>query len=135
MKKFILTLTVAGLIVAITSLGKTEEMKGGMMMDKGMMGKKMMGGMMMHEMMEKKVVATSDGGIIVVTGSKLLKYDKDLNLIKEVEIKSDNQEMQNMMKMCPMMGKGMMGKEDGKEAPAGDDAQEQAEHESHHPEK
>ena len=47
-------------------------------------------------MMAKQMVATGDGGIIVLTGNKLLKYDKDLNLIKEVEIKMD----MKMMRKC-----------------------------------
>lgn len=33
------------------------------------------------------MIATSDGGVIVLSGPKLAKYDKDLNLIKEVELK------------------------------------------------
>lgn len=50
----------------------------------GMMGGgkgKMMG--MMHK---DSVVATSDGGVVVMAGPRLIKYDKDLNLIKEVEL-------------------------------------------------
>ena len=35
--------------------------------------------------MNKSVVPTSDGGIIVVGAGKIAKYDKDLNLIKEIE--------------------------------------------------
>ena len=42
--------------------------KSGMM---GMMGKGMMDG----KMMEKNVVATSDGGIVIVAGNKATKYD------------------------------------------------------------
>ncbi|MBP9855607.1 MAG: hypothetical protein KBD53_12130, partial [Candidatus Omnitrophica bacterium] len=61
---------------------KGKGMKGGMM-DGGMMGKGMMDGKMMgmcpmmQSMMQKQVVATSDGGIIVVVGNKITKYDKD----------------------------------------------------------
>ena len=54
----------------------------------GMMGENKMGmkgGMMMG--MHPTVVATSDGGVVVLTGGKLTKYDNGLNLIKEVEIK------------------------------------------------
>ncbi len=47
----------------------------------------------MSNMMKPKdkpyMVATSDGGVVILTGKKLVKYDKDLNLVKEVEIKSD----------------------------------------------
>jgi cytochrome c556 len=64
----------------------------------GGMAMKMMG------MMQKQMVATNDGGVIVLLGNKLIKYDKDLNLIKEVEVtteaelKIDIGSMQDMMK-------------------------------------
>ncbi|MCG8430228.1 MAG: hypothetical protein MJA29_03540 [Candidatus Omnitrophica bacterium] len=32
------------------------------------------------------LAATGDGGVVVLIGPKLLKYDKDLNLVKEVDI-------------------------------------------------
>ena len=90
--------------------GMMDGKKKGSMMGEGMMGKGMMGGMMMKSMMEKTIVATSDGGIIVSAGNKLTKYDKDLNVVKEVEIKMDmegmHKQMMDMMKNCPMM-KGM----------------------------
>ncbi len=110
------------------------------MMGKGMMGSKMMGMMgmcpMMQSMMQRQVVATSDGGIIVVSGNKLTKYDKDLNVVKEVEQKMDMEAMQKMMEnmksMCPMMGKMMSS--DGSKAEESKEsaAEEKAEHESHH---
>ena len=84
----------------------------GMMGDKGMMGKGMMGmcpmmGGMMKSMMDKSMVLTSDGGVIVLSGNKLTKYDKDLNVVKEVELKADMEGMQKMMSQmmekCPMM--------------------------------
>jgi hypothetical protein len=39
---------------------------------------------------EKKVIPTSDGGIIVVGSEKIAKYDKNLNIIKEIKLKPDN---------------------------------------------
>lgn len=128
----------SGLAIAQMKDGMGKEMMGkGMMDDKGgMMGMKGMHGMMMKAM-EKSVVATSDGGIVVVMGNKLTKYDKDLNVVKEVELKMDmeamKKNMDDMMKMCPMMGKGMkegMSEKDDDEA---SEADENAEHESHHP--
>ncbi len=60
---------------------------------------------MMHQMMQKEMVATKDGGVIVMVGNKLLKYDKDLNLKKEVKIKIDKDDMKSCMapkkKKCP----------------------------------
>jgi hypothetical protein len=67
----------------------------GEMMEKG----KMMG--MSPMMMGKSLVSTSDGGVVVLMGNKLQKYDKDLTLVKEVEIKMDMEAMKKMM--MPMM--------------------------------
>ena len=142
-----------------------EEMKGSMkegemegkgmmmgkgMMDKGMMGKGMMGddmmdaGMMkmmmnMHGMMMRSptMVVSNDGGVIVLTGSKLYKYDKNLNLVKEAEIKADMDcgmmgGMGGKKKMC-CPGKKMMGQDDAAaEGEAVQPAAEDAEHKSHH---
>jgi hypothetical protein len=77
-------------------------MKGAMMGQGKTMTKGPMQGMMMKKMMDISMVATQDGGVIVLAGNKLMKYDQDLNLVKEAEIKVD------MMKDCPMMiNKGM----------------------------
>jgi hypothetical protein len=95
------------------SVTKKEMMKSGMMANGEMMGKCPMHGMMMKGMMEKSMIAAGDGGVIVLAGNKLIKYDKDLNIVKEVEIKIDREAMQKnmmeMMKNCPMMKGGMMG--------------------------
>lgn len=143
----VLALTVAG--SAFAQMGKgmgmadKGMMKGDMMGNGEMMGGKMMSMMgmcpMMQSMMQKQVVATNDGGIIVVSGNKITKYDKDLNVVKEVESKMDMEGMQKMMEnmksMCPMM-KGMMG--DTKEVPSkantAADSTSADEHSSHHPE-
>ena len=74
----------------------------------GMMCKRMMH----HGMMEKsQMVATTDGGVVVKMGNKLLKYDKNLKLVKEVELNVD------MGHMYPMKGK-MMGGENGTPPPS-----------------
>jgi hypothetical protein len=93
--------------------GKQDESKE--MMGKGMMHKEMMEHrempmmcpmhtMMCQCMMHKEMVATQDGGVVVMVDNKLLKYDKDLNMVKEVELKIDMKEkqekMQQMMKEC-----------------------------------
>jgi hypothetical protein len=82
-----------------------------MMGKDGMMGRGMMGmgmgmcpvhTMMGQCMMSREIVATEDGGVIVMAGNKLLKYDKNLEFVKEVELKIDMQatqsKMQQMMK-------------------------------------
>ena len=160
MKKSLIAVAVVIIVgtsgFAIAQMDKGKEMmsdkagmmdgKGGMMgmMGKGMMDGKMMGmcpmmGGMMSSMMGKSMVGTSDGGVIVLAGNKLTKYDKDFNVTKEVELKMDMEGMQKMMDnmkgMCPMMGKGMkdgMSKKDDDDEAA--EAAEKAEHESHHPE-
>lgn len=77
--------------------------KGQMMMQgekKEMMNKDMSmmdGGGMMGGMMRRKVVATSDGGVIIVVGNLLLKYDRDLELVKKTTIKISDENMQQMM--------------------------------------
>lgn len=78
--------------------------KEGMMMGKEhMMGGGMCPGhMMMGKMMtECQMVATSDGGVIVKMGTMLMKYDKDLMMVKEVTMKVDTDAMmKKMMDMC-----------------------------------
>ena len=49
-------------------------------------GKMDMKGMMHHGMMEQKVVATSDGGIVIVRGNTITKYDRNLKLTNEVQM-------------------------------------------------
>jgi hypothetical protein len=97
----------------------------------GMMGSGMMRGRMMdsNDMMMQRgmgygmhpmsgmmggssLVATSDGGVVVLMGNKLIKYDKDLNLVKEVEIKIDWENWNKMMMQHHNM---MMGTSSGAE--------------------
>jgi hypothetical protein len=95
-----------------------QGMMGGGMMGGGMMGGGMMPmrGMMAQSMAESMshdaMVATSDGGVVVWAGGKLMKYDSGLNLTKEIELKVDyeamQQRMQKMMESMPMMRGGMM---------------------------
>jgi hypothetical protein len=80
-----------------------------------MMSKKMgmMGSCpMMCSMMAPTVTATSDGGIIIVAGNKITKYDAALTMVNEVERKIDREAMQKMMDsmgdLCPMMDKSQM---------------------------
>jgi hypothetical protein len=62
-------------------------------------------GMMMHGMMPRSLVETKDGGIVVMTGNKLMKFDKDLNLVREVALPIDTEIVQRMkthkMGECP----------------------------------
>jgi hypothetical protein len=93
-----------------------KEAQAGMMSRQGMMGQGEMWGMrdmMMGSMMDHSMVASGDGGVIVMIGDKLMKYDKDLNLVKEVQIAIDlnhmNEMMTKMMEMWPMHQGAMQG--------------------------
>ncbi|HBG26958.1 MAG: hypothetical protein A2Y10_12285 [Planctomycetes bacterium GWF2_41_51] len=39
--------------------------------------------------LQNQIVTNTDGGIIVLAGSRLLKYDRDLNLLRKVELDVD----------------------------------------------
>ena len=63
-----------------------QAMMGGGMGTMG--GRGMMGGHGMKGMMERPtMIATDDGGVIVLFGGKLAKYDNQLVLVNEVELK------------------------------------------------
>jgi hypothetical protein len=53
----------------------------------------------------KSLVATADGGVVVMCCNKLLKYDKNLVLVKEVEIKIVKECMQKKTGPCSMSEK------------------------------
>ncbi len=104
-------LLIVGAYLVSPALGKGWFQKG-----KAATGKQAMGMCPMHKMacqgmMEKKLVALEDGSIIIMTCGKLYKYDKDLNLVKDVELKKICEDtratMEEMkkecMEMCPMM--------------------------------
>lgn len=69
-------------------------------------GMGMMGPMMLNAMMPRSMISTEDGKIIVLAGNKLIKYDSDLNLVKEQTIHLDISGMQDLMKRmaenCPI---------------------------------
>jgi hypothetical protein len=46
-------------------------------------------GMVVGMIMNGKMVASGDGGVIVMMGDKLIKYDKNLKFVKETEIAVD----------------------------------------------
>lgn len=139
MQKVIVTVMLIALPVlgpAISSAQESGEMKG------PTMGKDMMTGMhpMRKMMMDKSLVATEDGGVIVMMGNKLFKYDKNLNLKKEVELEIDMGDMQKMMmqmkEKCPaykkMMQESGMIRETTEEPKGLPESEKASEHESHH---
>jgi hypothetical protein len=103
MKKILLCVIVLSLLAVLPAFAeetKKDEMPG--------MGMPMPGmGQKDCSMVGKvQMVSTDEGGVIVLTGNKLMKYDADLNLVKEVEVKMPVPAMGG--KQCPMTGK-MMG--------------------------
>ncbi len=139
MKKGLIALTAIA-VIGVSSLaiaemeGKKEGMGKGMMGKEGMMGKmEMMHGM--KGMMNKpSMVASNDGGVIILSGNKLSKYDAKLNLVKEAEIKAESQGDGKMCGMCKMMGKGMGMMEGQEEAEEATDAPavKEEDHKAHH---
>lgn len=119
--------------VGVGSLSYAEEEKDvaqDPMMGKGMMKGKMgmMGGeMMMGMKMHKSMVASPDGGVVILSGDKLLKYDANLNLVKEAPVPGPD--MAQMQKMrAQMMGAGTAAGESSGPVEASSDT----DHESHH---
>jgi hypothetical protein len=105
MKKIILGAVVLSLLISVPVFA--EEEKKEEMPRMGKMGCPMMA--------KTQMVSTDEGGVIVLAGNKLLKYDADLDLVKEVEVP-----VPAVDKQCPMMGK-MMKKDS---APAAVESQE-----------
>jgi hypothetical protein len=83
---------------------KSSTEKGTVEKSKPKMGMCRMHKMMCEHMMKKEIIATEDGGVVIMTCGKLYKYDKDLNLVKDVEltkIKEDMKaKMEEMKKEC-----------------------------------
>ena len=127
MKKIVCLIAVFALLMPVVVLAKeavNEEKSEESKMMSPEMGKfeKMCGPMMGKATM----VAGQDGGVVVLIGNKLQKYDNALNLVKEVTIAMP---MSGMMgdKQCPLMGGMMKGSaaEEAKET-AEDEAKEKA---------
>lgn len=53
----------------------------------------------MSRAVASSIVATSDGGVVVLVGNKIVKYDKNLNLVKEVTVEAAVQLMSQGMGM------------------------------------
>jgi hypothetical protein len=61
---------------------------------------------MMGSMFSKAIVSAQDGGVFLLAGDKLIKYDKDLNVVKEVTIDMDmegiQKKMEKIIEECPV---------------------------------
>jgi hypothetical protein len=69
--------------------GQPGQGQGGQAFGQG--GRQFGGGQMLSQFAGgiQQVIAAPDGSIIVVTRTRLIKYDKDLNLVKEVTVTPD----------------------------------------------
>lgn len=107
MKKMISILIALLLVSTAAFAAETEKNKMPGMDTESPMGMAMPGmGKMGCPMMGKaQMVATDEGGVIVLSGNKLIKYDADLNLVKEVEVPMPAPSMGG--KQCPITGKMM----------------------------
>lgn len=87
--------------------------QGMMMQDEGSMGEMrgMMAQCMAQSMAQQSVVATTDGGVVILAAGKLMKYDGNLNLVKEIDLQIDydamRSRMERMVRDMPM-GRRMM---------------------------
>jgi hypothetical protein len=124
MKKNIV-LTAAVIVLFWAGVASACHMQDGMDDSKNGMMMKSMGGKMEHASM----VASSGGGVIVMMGGKLYKYDKNLNLVKEVEIQAEASGcMGGGCSKCQMMKQDM----DGNVVGSVEGGAESAGHEAHH---
>ena len=71
----------------------------------GMQGMMPMGG----NRMGRQVIPTEDGGVLLIMGPFLLKYDAELNLVKKTEIDLGPEDMQKMMDHGKAMREMMQG--------------------------
>ena len=107
MKKVVFLVVLAVLFAGVPVVSSAQESE---KPEGPMMGKMMKGDMRhkfgMMEMMRNNMVATNDGGVVVMLGHKLLKYDEKLNLVSEVEVEKGPKGMPEMHKegKCPMCG-------------------------------
>lgn len=95
MKKLKLSLIVIFLfgVTAIAQSPQAQET------DTSRLGRCPMMGMGM--VMPRIVANLPDGSILVQSGQKLIKYDQNLNLVKEVTVPVDTASMKQFQMMCP----------------------------------
>lgn len=111
MKRIFMLILIVVLIASTSYVLFAKEHMGGMMDkgDKPMMGMCPKCAMMGKCMTYKQIAAVEDGGLVVIVGNTLMKYDKDLNMVKQVEIEVDmekiSQKITEMAQKCPMCSK------------------------------
>lgn len=97
MKKFTISISLIFLLSGF-AFAQNPRMHGG---DSTKMDGCQMMGMGMGMMLPRVVANLPDGSILVQSGQKIIKYDKDLNLVKQVTVPADTASMQQLRRMCP----------------------------------
>lgn len=116
-KAMIITiLAVATVVICYTVFAEWEDLPPGRQMGWGQgprgwgrgpgMGRMCPTHMMVAKSLTKtEIVAGDDGGVFILTGHKLMKYDNNLKLVKEVELDIDletiRKRIQEIMDDCP----------------------------------
>ena len=95
MKKLVLSLFVFFLFSVIAHAQSPQSQE----TDSSRMGRCPMMGMGM--MMPRVVANLPDGSILVQSGQILIKYDQNLNMVKQVTVPADTASMKQLQKMCP----------------------------------
>jgi hypothetical protein len=109
LRSSLLVLSFGSLLTLHAQQNKSPQQGCGMGMH-GMMDSTAMCAMMMMNMMKPGAAfALPDGGFVVIMGNKISKYDKDLILKKEIEMKIDTTAFKKMIHECPMMKQGKPG--------------------------
>ena len=126
MKKSAIIISILSAIVFVSPFAFSEEhdmdQQDGME-QKGMMGKGMKGMQGMHQ--KPTIVATSDGGIVVLNGPKLVKYDSQLVMVNEVELpkgpapKNEGGAKKEVQTLTDAEVKEMLAQDEAPEPPAG----------------
>lgn len=112
MKRLIYVLTITLVLTGLTGLAHAQRPggmhRGGMMGDSAMSrgDSAMMGCMGMGMgmgMMVPRQIAPVNGGVVVLFGNKLIKFDRNLNKKEEVTLELDEETMRNMIEQMQRM--------------------------------
>lgn len=87
MNKKLIFLTMVGIVgfTAVALACGNSECGKGMPMPNQISGK-VRSNVMGNGMFNKTVVATSDGGVVIIMGNKVVKYDRNLKLVNQADL-------------------------------------------------
>ena len=107
MKKTIIVLAFVVVVGLGTYFVFAQDRMNGMNENNDMMSQVMcpMHMMMCKSMMSKQMAITEDGEVVILAGNMVMKFDEELNLVRETELidmEQMQQKMEKMMENCPM---------------------------------